>query len=264
MKLEEVADGVYACLADDTVSGESSSSLVSAGGGLVIDTQIDLTHAQRMIELFGRVWRRPPGFVVNTHGHPGHTGGNALFPGAEMCGVRSSWSGPLDRTRLDGASVHLVPVGACHSDRDTLVYLPNERVLCAGDVVCRDLTPLVTGSFTNWLSVLDWIIELDPEVIVPGHGPLCGIEGAMDAKVYLAHIWIESKRHFREGRTAAEAARRIDLGAFAAWSEPARLHANVAQAYRELRHPQTSPQPSAGLEPLRKLSRSWNIGLEKE
>jgi hypothetical protein len=32
---------------------------------------------------------------------------------------------------------------------------------------------------------LDPLIELDPEVIVPGHGPLCGIEGAMEMKAYL-------------------------------------------------------------------------------
>jgi len=42
----------------------------------------------------------------------------------------------------------------------------------------RQCTPMGwTGSYEKWFQCLDLIIQLDPEVIVPGHGPLCGIEG---------------------------------------------------------------------------------------
>ncbi len=225
MKLEEVGDDIYACIPDKVASGRSSSGLVDAGGGVVIDTQFDLVHAQQMLELFGRVWRRPPRHVVNTHEHRGHSWGNQLFPNAAIL---------AHGLQLDGAEVHLIHVGPCHSRGDTLVHLPAAGVLFTGDVVCRDLTPLVTGCFENCLSVLDWIVELDPEVIVPGHGPVCGIEGVMDAKAYLAYVWLEAKKHFRAGRSALDAATRIELGTFAAWSEPERLYLNVEQAFREL------------------------------
>ena len=45
-----------------------------------------------------------------------------------------------------------------------------------------------TGTYARWLQCLDLIIWLDPDVIVPGHGPVCGIEGAMEMKAYLEHV----------------------------------------------------------------------------
>jgi len=41
------------------------------------------------------------------------------------------------------------------------------------------------GTYEKWLKALDLIVWLDPDVIVPGHGPVCGIEGAMEMKAYL-------------------------------------------------------------------------------
>jgi glyoxylase-like metal-dependent hydrolase (beta-lactamase superfamily II) len=89
---------------------------------------------------------------------------------------------------------------------------------------------------TSWLKTLDVIIELDPEVIVPGHGPLCGIEGAMEMQAYLEYVREESQRCFDLGLTSLEAAKRIDIGPYGEWRGPARLYANVERAYREFRH----------------------------
>ena len=46
---------------------DANSGLINLGGGVVIDTQSDLPHGRRMIELFGKVWRGMPKRVVNTH-----------------------------------------------------------------------------------------------------------------------------------------------------------------------------------------------------
>ena len=79
---------------------------------------------------------------------------------------------------LDGTEVHLIYVGPCHQVGDTIIHVPKERVVFAGDVLFRLCTPMGwTGSYEKWFRCLDLIIELDPEVIVPGHGPVCGIEG---------------------------------------------------------------------------------------
>ncbi len=304
MKLEEVGDDIYACVSERTASGHSSSGLIDTGGGLVVDTQFDLAHAQRMLQLFGQVWRTPPRRIVNTHQHPAHTWGNQLFPNAEILahrlapGLRGERPEEMQRLRdaidsphpgiaararaleefdfhgiapksasiffdqrlvlrLDGTEVHFIHAGPCHSQGDTLVHLPAESVLFTGDVVCRDLTPLVTGSFENWISWLDRIVELGPEVVVPGHGPVCGIEGVMDAKAYLSYVWLESKRHFEAGRTAMEAARRFELGAFAAWAEPERLFFNVEHAFRELGGGKATTDASASLQEPWELAQFW-------
>jgi len=138
---------------------------------------------------------------------------------------------------LDGTELHLIHVGPCHQVGDTIVHLPGERVLFAGDVIFRHYTPVGwTGTYEKWLAALDLIIWLDPEVIVPGHGPVCGIEGAMEMKAYLEYVYEESRRHFDQGLDALAASRRIDLGPYASWRGPARLYANVERAYREFRH----------------------------
>jgi glyoxylase-like metal-dependent hydrolase (beta-lactamase superfamily II) len=93
-----------------------------------------------------------------------------------------------------------------------------------------------TGTYERWLKNLDLIIWLDPEVVVPGHGPVCGIEGAMEMKAYLEYVREESMRFFGRGLTSLEASKQIDLGPYAEWRAPARLYMNVERAYREFRH----------------------------
>jgi cyclase len=54
-------------------------------------------------------------------------------------------------------------------------------------------------------------------------------------KAYLQYVRAESERFFHDGLSAIEAAKRIDLGPYAGWTEPERLVFNVDRAYRELR-----------------------------
>lgn len=138
---------------------------------------------------------------------------------------------------LDGTEVHLIYVGPCHQVGDTIIHVPKERVVFAGDVLFRQCTPMGwTGSYAKWFQCLDLMIELDPEVIVPGHGPLCGIEGAMEMKAYLEYVRDESKTCFDNGLPSLEAAKRIEFGPYGEWRAPARLYMNVERAYREFRN----------------------------
>ena len=136
---------------------------------------------------------------------------------------------------LDGVRVELLYVGPAHTPGDVIVHLPAQRVVFAGDVLFRLCTPIGwEGTFANWIAALDRIVALEPEVVVPGHGPLCGVEGPREMKAYLA---VRARRGARASSTRGlpvlEAARRIDLGPYAGWTEPERLVFNVARAYRE-------------------------------
>lgn len=153
---------------------------------------------------------------------------------------------------LEGKAVHLIYVGPCHQVGDTIIHLPEERVV-SGDVLFRQCTPMGwTGSYDKWFKCLDLVIELDPEVIVPGHGPLCGIEGAMEMKAYLQYMhndpesasMLES-RHWKPPRKSS-------LGRMASRA-PARLYMNVERAYRE--SSATNPLMLPGTRP-RRLMRS--------
>ena len=136
---------------------------------------------------------------------------------------------------LDGLGVHLIYVGPAHTAGDVIVHLPDEGVLFAGDILFRNCTPIGwEGTTDNWCRALDLMVELGAETVVPGHGPICGAEGPKEMKAYLQYVLSESRRLRDAGFTPLEAARKIDLGPYADWTEPERLYFNVSRAYREL------------------------------
>jgi cyclase len=166
---------------------------------------------------------------------------------------------------LDGTEVNLIYVGPCHQVGDTIVHVPTEGVLFAGDVIFRQSTPMGwTGSYEKWFKALDRIAELNPKTIVPGHGPICGIEVVKDLRAYLQYVRDESKKHFDNGLTSLEAAEQIEFGPYAEWRAPARLYMNVERAYREFRHePPDAPWNSpATFDAIYKLAKAKEIEVE--
>ena len=137
---------------------------------------------------------------------------------------------------LDGLALELLWVGPAHTEGDLIIHLPEQRVVFAGDILFRLCTPIGwEGTYANWIAALDRIAALAPEVVVPGHGPLCGAEGPREMSAYLEYVRSESQRFFEAGLEPLEAARKIDLGPYAGWTQPERLIFNVERAYRELR-----------------------------
>jgi cyclase len=144
-----------------------------------------------------------------------------------------------DRYALDlgGTQVQLIYVGPSHQVGDVIVHVPGEGVLFTGDVLFNQSTPMGwVGSYQKFSDTLDRIIELDPAVIVPGHGPVCGVDTVSQKQAYFRHVLDESRKCFEAGLTPAEAAERIELGPYGEWKAPARLVINVERAYREFRN----------------------------
>ena len=137
---------------------------------------------------------------------------------------------------LDDTPVELVYLGPAHTAGDVVVFLPEERVLFTGDLLFRQCTPIGwDGTFEGWMLAMDRMLQMEPEVVVPGHGPLTDVAGLREFRAYLEFVKGESESAFERGLSEVEAARQIDLGPYAGWTQPERLVFNVARAYRELR-----------------------------
>ncbi len=161
---------------------------------------------------------------------------------------------------LDGVRAELIHVGPAHTDGDLIVHLPEHRVVFTGDVLFRLCTPIGwQGTYQRWIEALDFIVGLEPEVVVPGHGPLCGTEGPVEMKEYLVFARAEAERHFENGLTVLEAAKKIDLGPYAGWTEPSRLIFQIERAYREFRgEPHDAPvDTNASFAAMYELEQSW-------
>lgn len=131
--------------------------------------------------------------------------------------------------------VELLEVGPAHSKGDTLVYLPVERVLFTGDILFIGSHPVVwAGPISNWLRACNFILSLDVDVIVPGHGPITDKHGVQEVKDYLQYVYTEARRCFEAGMPILEAARDIALNRYASWLNGERIVPNVDAVYREL------------------------------
>jgi len=92
---------------------------------------------------------------------------------------------------VGGVRLVLQPVGPSHTPEDIVVYLPEQKVLFAGDLVFRSRIPFVGQADSgHWIKALDTLLAFDAKVIVPGHGPLSS-EARKDMELtrdYLAYL----------------------------------------------------------------------------
>jgi cyclase len=138
--------------------------------------------------------------------------------------------------RYGDTEVQLLYLGPAHTFGDTLVYLPQSKVLFAGDIAFFYSMPLAAaGKIGGWLKVIDRVKEMDVDLIIPGHGPPGGKRELEDEREYFEFVMTEARKCFEGGLNAEQAVAAIDLGAYAEWLDSERIVANVGVAYRELR-----------------------------
>jgi cyclase len=130
--------------------------------------------------------------------------------------------------------IDLLNIGPAHTAGDTLVHIPGDRLLFTGDILFIDGTPIMwEGPVGNWIRACERILEMDVEVIVPGHGPITDKRGVQAVKAYLEYISAEARKRYDAGMTAEDAARDIALGDYDSWGDAERIVVNVASLYRE-------------------------------
>jgi glyoxylase-like metal-dependent hydrolase (beta-lactamase superfamily II) len=138
--------------------------------------------------------------------------------------------------------VHLIEVGPAHTQGDTLVHIPADRIVFTGDILFIGGHPIIwAGPTSNWLRACDRILAMDVETIVPGHGPITDKKGVAEIKGYFEYIFDEARKRYEAGMPAFEAARDIPLDRYASWSDGERIVVNVASIYRELSGDTTHP-----------------------
>jgi len=127
---------------------------------------------------------------------------------------------PFDRElRLPGdRDASLLTFGSGHTESDTVLFLAEDRILFAGDLVVAENHPnLTSGDPQHWLTVLDRIDDLRPEQIVTGHGPMGSLETVAVMRDYLTTI-LELAGRPGEAKIPSR---------FRAWAEPDQFDGNV-------------------------------------
>jgi cyclase len=144
-----------------------------------------------------------------------------------------TFEGELD-LQVGDRTVSLIEVGPAHTDGDAVVWLAGEGIVFTGDILFHGGHPIVwSGPVANWITACDRVLALRPTVVVPGHGPLATPAALVELKEYFEFLTGEARTRFDGGLSPLEAARDIDLGPYAGWSEAERVVANVHALYRD-------------------------------
>ncbi len=169
------------------------------------------------------------------------------FEGIELTPPTRTFEGETT-LEVGDKQVRLIEVGPAHTKGDILVHLPADRVVFTGDILFIEGHPIIwVGPVENWLRACDRILEMDAQVIVPGHGPLTDNDGVRALQTYLEYIAREARARFDAGMPADQAARDIALDAYASWSDAERIVVNVDTLYRQFRGEAAGPTDIAGL-----------------
>jgi cyclase len=185
-----------------------------------------------------------------------HAFGAYQFEGLEPTRPTETFDGHLDLSVGDTA-VELIEVGPAHTRGDVLIYVPGARTIFTGDILFIEGTPIMwEGPVANWIDACEKIVALDPEIIVPGHGPLTDTKGALAVRDYLIYIRDEARKRFDAGLSAREAALDIQLGDYSSWLDSERIAVNVVTLYREFGDTSAPPGPMETFELMGELSRN--------
>ena len=160
---------------------------------------------------------------------------------------------------VGGRQVLLIQVGPAHTQGDVMVYVPDAKTLYCADILFIESTPVMwAGPVENWIAVLDRILDMDVDVIVPGHGPITDKNGIQQVKAYWEYITPQVRQCYEAGLSAKGAAYDIALSdgfaqmPFASWNSPERIMTNVNIMYRHLRGQTKHPKITELLNLLRK------------
>jgi glyoxylase-like metal-dependent hydrolase (beta-lactamase superfamily II) len=161
---------------------------------------------------------------------------------------------------VGGVRVDLLHVGPAHTEGDLVVHVPDEGVVLMGDVLFSRCTPIGwEGSTERWIQALQRVEDLAPEHVVPGHGPVGGVDDVRAARLYLQDVQAHAAACWAAGTIVLDCCAGMDLGPYAGWGEPWRLAATVHRVYRECAGADwDSSFDTAGvMRDVRELRRRW-------
>jgi cyclase len=202
----------------------------------VVDTFTTPEAAHALLDEIRKVTTQPVRFVVNTHYHLDHTGGNAVFAeaGATIIAQKNlrgwvrtenlKFFGPTPKPEQKARVEALVPPDETydqamdvylgtrrvhlrylpgHTGGDTVVFVPDANVLFGGDLIWQKHLPnLIDATTSAWVETLDHILQVHPNAtFVSGHGDVATAADVKDFRNYLSTLRADITKAKQEGKS---------------------------------------------------------------
>lgn len=247
----------------------NSTIIIGDKGVVLVDPGGTSEVGQFIKRIINNITSKPVTHVINTHSHGDHYLGNIAFPEAtiissakcrelviqtgddwvrlmeDLVGRRFPDTRPvpastvypaLSKNGFTANSVNMiiwVPLGS-HTDGDLMIYLPDEKVLIAGDILVNGVVPTMQDGFIrNWISVLDEILQSDAEEFVPGHGALMKSGDVKSLRDAIARFYAGVQEGYRADLTESEIRKKLDLSEWEKLERAYVIGRNINRAYLE-------------------------------
>jgi cyclase len=136
--------------------------------------------------------------------------------------------------RVGERTFELLHLKNVHSEADTAVWLPAERVLFSASVAIpnsiNNIRPFV--AIPDMLAAIKMLKSLNPEIVVPGHGSFGTTKIFDDSQRYYELLLERVGIMVREGKSLDQIKRELRMPEYGDWSYQERMPSNIEAAYR--------------------------------
>jgi len=221
LTLNKVKDDLYEIEGD----GGNVAVYVTSEGVILVDDKFEQDH-EGIVAKVKSVTDQPVKYVLSTHHHADHSGGNARFlPTAEIISTANARANIVEHKQanappgvaparvvftqecsvfLGGKEVRARHFGRGHTNGDAIIYFPALRTIHAGDMMAGG-TPLIDysggGSVVEWTKTLDQAMTLDFDTVISGHGPVTTKAGLLAYRNNIEKLRNRAAALIREGKS---------------------------------------------------------------
>jgi glyoxylase-like metal-dependent hydrolase (beta-lactamase superfamily II) len=225
----------------------NSTLILGDKGAILVDTGMSNevgAHIRRAAE---KLTRLPITHVINTHHHGDHVLGNTEFAGAEIISSENArklvedtgadWIAiaeaaigrklpdtraiPASRTyasqtrtpvEINGVKMEFWVPEAAHTRGDMLVWLPDDKVLIAGDVLVNTSLPVFRDAeVRKWVQTLADLQQFPARTIIPGHGALMTLSDARALHRRMADLYAGVEKVYKDGGSESDIRQKVNL-----------------------------------------------------
>jgi cyclase len=230
LMMEKTKDDLYTIIGD----GGNVAVLITNEGVLLIDDKFEQDHDQ-IVAKVKSVTNQPIKYVISTHYHADHSGGNGKMMqmgGVEIISTANSRKNILEHKQsnappnvvpaqitfteetsvfIGGKEVRARYFGRGHTNGDAVIYFPADRTIHTGDLMAG-ASPLIDynggGSLVDWAKTLDGVLKnLDFDTVIPGHGNVTNKSGLQTYRDNVDKLRTRVTGLIKQGKSQTEIAK---------------------------------------------------------
>ena len=269
-QFRKIADGIYVESANEANS--NCGIILTKAGVILIDSGYRPSDAREVAAAVKQLTALPILFLIDTETHPDHTTNHGVFSPPTVVIAREGTSEAMRKTfatpdflarsgmtpdelksyqlvtpqieyhdkmtlNVGGRTLELLSLKNVHSEADTAIWLPNERILFAASAVGQRSFDNIRSFVTiqDKINAIRMMKALNPEIVVTGHGSPGTTKAFDEAEQYYALLIQRVGKMVQEGKSEDQIKQELRMPEYDGWAGKERMPTNIDAAYRAVK-----------------------------